>query len=222
MSPRIFVLCLLLVTAPLGSGALGAPDSDEETALYAMGALQGRQLKGLLFSQRDFELFQEGMRDEFKGETRVDIGTQRHGIQALRQERKALATTAEKQASREYAAQAAKEKGAVVTESGLIFTSITEGLGDRPTIVDSVTVNYHGTLRDGSVFDSTVNRGRPASFALNRVIPCWSEGLQKMQVGGKAKLVCPPEIAYGDRGAGQFISPGAILTFEVELVSIEE
>ena len=142
--------------------------------------------------------------------------------QALRQERKDRAATAEKQASREYAEQAAKEKRAVVSESGLIFTNITEGLGAKPTIVDVVTVNYHGTLRDGSVFDSSVDRGQPATFALNRVIPCWTEGLQKMQVGGKAKLVCPAEIAYGDRGAGQFIDPGAVLTFEVELLGIEE
>ncbi len=86
----------------------------------------------------------------------------------------------------------------------------------------SATVHYHGTLRDGTVFDSSVERGQPAQFALNRVIPCWTEGLQLMKVGGKAKLVCPPEIAYGDRGAGQLIKPGAALTFEVELISIEE
>ena len=222
MSPRIFVFCLLLVTAPLGSGATGAPKTDEEKTVYAMGALQARQLKDLLFSERELQLYQEGMRDEFKSDASIDIRAQLQGIQALRQERKGRAAAAEKQASRKYAVQAAKEKGAVVTESGLIFTSITEGLGDRPTIVDTVTVNYHGTLRDGSVFDSSVKRGQPATFALNRVIPCWSEGLQKMQVGGKAKLVCPAEIAYGDRGAGQFITPGAVLTFEVELLGIEE
>jgi FKBP-type peptidyl-prolyl cis-trans isomerase FkpA/FKBP-type peptidyl-prolyl cis-trans isomerase FklB len=221
MSPRIFFLCLLLVTAPLGPGASGAPKTDEEKAAYAMGALQARQLKDLLFSDREFQMYQEGMQDEFKSDTNLDVREQLKGVHNLRQERKARAAAAEKQASMEYSKQAAKEKGAVVSESGLIFISITEGLGDRPTIVDSVSVHYHGTLRDGTVFDSSVKRGQPATFALNRVIPCWTEGLQKMQVGGKAKLVCPPEIAYGDRGAGQFIKPGAILTFEVELLAIE-
>ena len=222
MSPWTLLPCLLLLLAPLGSGARGAPATDEEKVVWAMGVLQARQLKDLLFSEAEFRMFQEGMQAEFDSDSGVEIRQQLQGIQKLRSERKSRAAATEKQASIEFAERAAKEKGAKVTESGLIFTSITEGLGDRPTIVDRVTVHYHGTLRDGTVFDSSVKRGQPATFALNRVIPCWTEGLQRMKVGGKAKLVCPPEIAYGDRGAGQFIKAGAILTFEVELLAIEK
>ena len=87
-------------------------------------------------------------------------------------------------------------------------------------MLDQVTVHYHGTLRDGTVFDSSVDRGEPTTFALNRVIQCWTEGLQRMKVGGKATLVCPAPIAYGDRGAGSLIKPGAALKFEVELLAI--
>jgi FKBP-type peptidyl-prolyl cis-trans isomerase FkpA len=96
-----------------------------------------------------------------------------------------------------------------------------EGTGRSPSATDIVKVHYHGTLSDGKVFDSSVQRGEPASFPLNRVIPCWTEGLQKMKVGGKAKLTCPPGIAYGARGAPPTIPPNATLTFEVELLAIQ-
>ena len=105
--------------------------------------------------------------------------------------------------------------------SGLTITHITEGSGDRPTATDVVRVHYHGTFPDGKVFDSSVERGKPATFPLNRVIRCWTEGLQLMKVGGKARLVCPPEIAYGVRGKPPRIPPNATLTFEVELLEIK-
>ena len=116
----------------------------------------------------------------------------------------------------------AKEKGAVTTASGLVFIEVTAGTGVTPKPTDRVKVHYKGTLRDGSVFDSSIERGQPASFPLNGVIACWTEGLQKMKVGGKAKLACPAAIAYGDRGAPPKIKPGSALLFEVELLSIEE
>jgi len=110
---------------------------------------------------------------------------------------------------------------ATATESGLEITHLVEGDGEHPTASSTVEVHYHGTLEDGSVFDSSVDRGRPASFPLNRVIDCWTEGVQLMKVGGKAKLVCPPEIAYGARGTpGGPIPENATLTFEVELLKI--
>jgi FKBP-type peptidyl-prolyl cis-trans isomerase FkpA/FKBP-type peptidyl-prolyl cis-trans isomerase FklB len=95
------------------------------------------------------------------------------------------------------------------------------GSGAAPKATDTVKVHYKGTLRDGSVFDSSIERGQPATFPLNRVVPCWTEGLQKMKIGGKAKLACPSNLAYGDRGAPPKIKPGAALLFEVELLSIE-
>jgi FKBP-type peptidyl-prolyl cis-trans isomerase FkpA len=110
----------------------------------------------------------------------------------------------------------------VKTASGLGYTELKPGKGPSPTATDKVKVNYRGTLTDGTEFDSSYKRGQPAEFPLNRVIPCWTEGVQKMKVGGKAKLTCPASIAYGDKGAGGVIPPGATLIFEIELLSIEK
>ena len=118
----------------------------------------------------------------------------------------------------DYLAMAARAEGAIRTETGLVYTTLTPGTGPSPAATDTVTVHYHGTLPDGRVFDSSVDRGQPASFALDKVIPCWTEGVQRMRVGEKARLVCPAGLAYGDRGAGGVIPPGSPLAFEVELL----
>ncbi|MBL8305366.1 MAG: FKBP-type peptidyl-prolyl cis-trans isomerase [Rubrivivax sp.] len=118
-------------------------------------------------------------------------------------------------------AKAAAEPGAQVTPTGLVYRSLKDGTGASPYATDTVRVHYRGTFPDGKEFDSSYKRNQPASFPLNRVIKCWTEGVQKMKVGGKAKLTCPAAIAYGDRGAGGGeIPPGAILQFEVELLGI--
>ena len=119
------------------------------------------------------------------------------------------------------AAKAAKEPGAIVTESGLVYRSLKDGKGGHPQATDKVKVHYRGTFPDCKEFDSSHSRGKPAEFPLNRVIKCWTEGVQRMQVGGKARLTCPPAIAYGERGAGGTIPPNATLHFEVELLGIE-
>lgn len=119
----------------------------------------------------------------------------------------------------DYLATAARADGAVRTDTGLVYARLTPGNGASPAATDTVRVHYHGTLPDGRVFDSSVDRGQPASFALDRVIPCWTEGVQRMRVGEKARLVCPAALAYGDRGAGP-IPPGSPLAFEVELLGI--
>jgi FKBP-type peptidyl-prolyl cis-trans isomerase FkpA len=108
----------------------------------------------------------------------------------------------------------------VVTASGLRFLSMHEGTGGMPTAADTVRVHYRGTLASGQEFDSSYKRGQPAEFRLNQVIPCWTEGVQLMHVGGRAHLTCPPEIAYGARGAGGVIPPNATLQFEIELLGI--
>lgn len=118
------------------------------------------------------------------------------------------------------AAKAAKEPGAKVSPSGLVFRSLQEGTGPSPQATDVVRVHYRGTLPDGKEFDSSYARGKPAEFPLDRVIKCWTEGVQRLKVGGKARLTCPPGIAYGDRGAGGVIPPNATLQFEVELLGI--
>jgi len=144
-------------------------------------------------------------------------------LQAFAQARVAAAAQSasgpEKEKGKAFAEQVAKEQGAVRTPTGLVFQSLSAGKGATPTVSDAVKVHYRGSLIDGTEFDSSIKRGAPVEFALTNVIPCWTEGLQLMKVGGKAKLVCPAEIAYGDRGTGN-IPPGATLIFEVELLDI--
>ena len=117
--------------------------------------------------------------------------------------------------------KAAKEKGAVKTSSGMVYVSIKDGKGKSPSAANTVEVNYRGTLTNGKEFDSSYKRNQSISFPLTQVIPCWTEGVQLMKVGGKAKLVCPPELAYGSRGAGSDVPPNATLIFEVELLAIK-
>ena len=124
-------------------------------------------------------------------------------------------------AQSDAAAKAAKEPGAIVTKSGLVYRSLTEGKGATPTETDVVSVHYRGMFLDGKEFDSSYSRGKPTEFPLNGVIRCWTEGVQRIKVGGKAKLTCPPSIAYGERGAGGVIPPNATLQFEVELLAIK-
>jgi FKBP-type peptidyl-prolyl cis-trans isomerase FkpA len=116
----------------------------------------------------------------------------------------------------------AKEAGAVVSPSGLVYKSLREGSGASPVATDVVKVHYRGTFADGKEFDSSYKRNQPAEFPLNGVIPCWTEGVQKMKVGGKAKLTCPAVIAYGARGAGAAVPPNTPLQFEVELLAISK
>ena len=118
------------------------------------------------------------------------------------------------------AAAAAKEAGAVVTASGLVYRSLKDGTGASPKASDKVKVHYRGTFPDGKEFDSSYKRNEAIEFPLSGVIPCWTEGVQRMKVGGKAKLTCPASIAYGERGAGGVIPPNATLLFEVELLAI--
>ena len=131
------------------------------------------------------------------------------------------AFTAHASAQSEAATKAAKEPGAVKTASGLVYLSLKDGTGMQPNSTDTVRVHYRGTLPNGTEFDSSFKRNTPLEFPLNRVISCWTEGVQKMKVGGKAKLTCPPEIAYGARGAGSAVPPNATLHFEVELLGVQ-
>ncbi len=109
----------------------------------------------------------------------------------------------------------------VTTSSGLVYQSLKDGTGASPAATDVVQVHYRGTFADGREFDSSYRRGQPTEFPLNRVIPCWTEGVQRMKPGGKAKLTCPPAIAYGERGAGNVIPPNTTLNFEIELIAVK-
>jgi FKBP-type peptidyl-prolyl cis-trans isomerase FkpA len=123
-------------------------------------------------------------------------------------------------AGKAYLEKAAAEPGAIKTSSGLVYRELKAGSGASPQATDMVKVHYRGTLVDGTEFDSSYKRNEPATFPLNRVIPCWTEGVQKMKVGGKSQLVCPATIAYGDAGSPPTIPGGATLVFEIELLDI--
>ncbi len=123
-------------------------------------------------------------------------------------------------ASAVLASTAFAQAAATTTASGLVYESLKDGSGESPKATDTVKVHYRGTFPDGKEFDSSYKRGEPTEFPLNRVIPCWTEGVQRMKPGGKAKLICPASIAYGARGAGNVIPPNATLHFEIELISV--
>jgi FKBP-type peptidyl-prolyl cis-trans isomerase FkpA len=118
--------------------------------------------------------------------------------------------------SQSFGAEPKEEK----TASGIVITTLKDGTGPNPKSTDTVKVHYRGTLTSGKEFDSSYGRGQPATFPLNRVVPCWTEGVQTIKVGGKAKLVCPPNLAYGSRGVPGVIPPDSTLIFEVELLEI--
>ena len=197
-----------------------APTTDEEKVFYAVGAQIGRGVAIFAMSDAELEWVIRGLRAQHAGNALLNPDEFQRQVQGLIQSRRSVQKTREEAQGAAFAAAAAAEEGAQVTESGLIFRSTQEGSGAQPAATNQVKVHYRGTLRDGTVFDSSYDRGQPATFPLNRVIPCWTEGLQRMKVGGKATLVCPAAIAYGDRGAPPKIPPGATLKFEVELLEI--
>ena len=221
---RLFCIGLAAVFAlsAAQANAQTAPSSDDEKTLYAIGMVLARNLEGLGLSTDELKMVEAGLADAALGkDSKVDLAVYGPRIQTFAQSRMASAAAAEKEASAAFISEMKSAKKAQVSDSGLIYFELDEGDGANPVATDTVSVHYTGTLKDGTVFDSSVERGEPATFQLNRVIPCWTEGLQKMKVGGKAKLICPSEIAYGDQGAGDKIKPGAVLVFEVELLSIQ-
>ncbi|MGD8809564.1 MAG: FKBP-type peptidyl-prolyl cis-trans isomerase [Gammaproteobacteria bacterium] len=196
-------------------------ETDEQRTLYALGVVLASNIDVFALTREEVEFVAMGLREAVAGDpSRVDIAVFGPRIQQLADARSSAASMAEKEASAAFAAEIAQEPGAQVFDSGLVFVPMVEGSGESPTASDTVRVHYHGTLRDGTVFDSSVDRGESITFPLDGVIPCWTEGVQKMRVGGKAKLACPSEIAYGESGTGP-IPGGATLLFEVELLGIE-
>jgi len=171
-------------------------------------------------SEKELALVEAGLADGvLKHEKKVDLNTFGSKLNELASARMKTAAEANKKAAQPFLEKAAAEKGAKKTASGLVYTELKAGSGDAPTAADTVKVHYTGKLTDGTVFDSSVQRGEPATFPLSAVIKCWTEGLQMMKVGGKAKLVCPSDIAYGDQGKPP-IGPGAPLVFEIELLEV--
>jgi FKBP-type peptidyl-prolyl cis-trans isomerase len=216
------VLCACLLATP-GFGAEPiSVETEDDKILYAIGVAISQNLVPMDLNDQELEIVKAGLADGAKAaELLVSLDEFGPKIQGWAQSRIAAGLQREKAAGAAYVAKVLEEPGAVKSDSGLVYREIEAGSGALPGAGDTVKVHYHGTLRNGTVFDSSLGEGNePVTFSLNAVVPCFSEGIQKMKVGGKSKLTCPSDLAYGDRGAPPKIRPGAALTFEVQLLEI--
>jgi len=221
---RVLLLLLpavMLAQAPQagpGAAASGLP-TDEEKTVYSIGLSMYASLAQYELTPAEVALVARALTDAAAGKPAVDLNEWGPKLNAFAKGRAANISDREKTQSKAFLDKAALESGAVKTESGLIYRELTPGTGDSPKATDTVRVHYRGTLVNGKEFDSSYRRNQPAQFVLSAVIPCWTEGVQKMKVGGKSVLVCPSDLAYGDGGRPS-IPGGAALIFEVELLAI--
>jgi FKBP-type peptidyl-prolyl cis-trans isomerase len=195
---------------------------DLET-IYAIGLTLSRQLSDFNLTRGEVELVKQGLTHASTGKgPDVDPSTYTEKINELARARRKVLGQKLAGINKEFLDKAAKEKGAFKSDSGLVYLSLKDGSGDSPKPTDTVKVNYRGTFPDGKEFDSSYKRGEPLELKMDGVIKCWNEALQKMKTGGKAKLVCPPDLAYGENGAGNLILPYATLVFEVDLLDVKK
>jgi FKBP-type peptidyl-prolyl cis-trans isomerase FkpA len=204
--------------------------TEEEKVLYSLGAILGRNLLSLSLTPAELKHVAAGMKDSAAGQKlQTELNVYGPKIEAWAQSRQLIKTESarkktepERKKGAAFAAKMAKEKGAAVSPTGLIYLEEKTGSGPGPSSTDTVKVHYQGTLIDGTVFDSSYQRNEPSEFVLNQVIRCWTEGVAKMRPGGKAKLICPSDIAYGDNNVGDKIPGGATLVFAVELLEVKK
>ena len=218
---RHLTLAIAATFSLVTTSANAAELTDAQKTLYALGQNISQSLAPFSLTTAELDFVKQGMTDGVAGKKSLtDANTYNPKIQALVQSRQAAIAAKSAGVGKAFLAKAAAEKGAVKTESGMVYIAMTTGTGESPAATDTVKVHYRGTSIDGKEFDSSYTRGQPAEFPLNGVIKCWTEGVQKMKVGGKARLVCPADLAYGERGSPPNIAPGATLNFEVELLGI--
>jgi len=218
---RKLIICIFVLLLAIPAGA-AQPQTEDQKTLYALGVHMTRQLAVFNLSPEEYEFVKEGITDAAAGKKLIaEPEAYGQNLNALAQARMEAAAQKQKELARPYLEKAAAEQGAQKTATGLIYQEIKAGKGAQPKDVDTVKVHYVGTLIDGKEFDSSVKRGEPVEFLLGQVIPCWTEGVAKMKVGGKARLVCPADLAYGDQGRPPVIPAGATLVFEVELLDVK-
>lgn len=190
---------------------------------YAWGLAMGMQLKGMGVKEVEYDAFKDGVKVAFDGGTPVVSPEEAQKlINDYLEDLQKKATEAAQAESKAFLEDNAKKEGVKVTASGLQYRVIKEGEGATPTAEDEVTVHYTGKLLNGNVFDSSVNRGEPATFPLNRVIPGWTEGVQLMKEGAKYEFFIPSDLAYGPQGVPNAIPPHSTLIFEVELIKVNK
>jgi FKBP-type peptidyl-prolyl cis-trans isomerase len=207
--------------APGTNAAPPPSQADQDVDFYALGLLLSRNLDAFSPSDHEFEQVLQGFTDAYHKNPRItDLQPYIQRLQALQGARQQVVAQKQKEAGAAYLSKAAALPGAKKTASGLVYVPSVEGSGAVPHVTDRVKVNYEGKLVDGTVFDSSIKRGEPATFPLGSIVPCWKEALQLMKVGGKARVICPANLAYGDRGAPGVIPPGATLDFQIELLDV--
>lgn len=197
-------------------------ETDQDKLSYSLGMMIGERV-AKPYKDLNYNLLLEGLKAQHQGqETLLKQQEANQIISDYHTELIKQRSAKAKSAGDKYLAENAKREGVKVTKSGLQYEALKVGDGPKPKATDKVTVHYVGTLLDGTEFDSSVKRGKPATFALNRVIPGWTEGVQLMNKGSKYRFVIPADLAYGNRGAGAKIGPGETLIFEIELLDIEK
>ena len=193
--------------------------TDDEKTVYALGLVMAQSLSMFNLTPAELEIVKRAVSDSASGKPAIELSEWGPKIDAMARSRSAAAAEKQKAASAVYLAKCAAEPGAVKTESGMIIRELKAGDGPSPKATDTVKVHYRGRLTDGTEFDTSYKRNEPAQFPLNGVIKCWTEGVQRMKVGGKSTLVCPSDLAYGDQGRPS-IPGGATLVFDIELLDI--
>jgi FKBP-type peptidyl-prolyl cis-trans isomerase len=219
---RFVVSCVLAGFVAAGTACAADPElkTDDDKTLYALGLVLANQLGPFKLTPAELELVKAGLTDgTLKKTAKVDVETFGPKIKPMADARLAAGAVDEKKKGKAFLDGIAAKPKIKKTESGALVEIVTEGTGASPSATDKVKVNYKGTLIDGTVFDESEKHGGPATFTLNQVIKCWTEGVALIKTGGKAKLYCPAEIAYGDRGQGA-IPAGSTLVFEIELLDI--
>jgi len=207
--------------ASVASTNTATPTTEEEKAIYAMGVALSKQVLSLHLSPAELELLTAGLADGVNGRPhKAEPADYADRLGKLADTRSAAAAVDEKKTGSAFLDKLAAEPGAKRFPTGLVFTSVKEGTGASPLLNQSVRVHYRGTLADGTVVDSSDREAEPTTAPMARVIPCWSQALQLMKEGGKARIGCPSTLAYGDRGLAPAIPPGAALAFDVELVEV--
>jgi len=211
----ILIACLALCACSQSQPQAPALNTDEQKAFYSMGVYLHRDAYQMELTQEDYRYVQQGMADAVAGRkflTDPDASLQklRQILNDRREKRKAQA--------KEFLERVAAEKGVKKTSSGMIYQEISAGTGAQPGNKDRIKVQYTGTFINGKEFDSSSKRGKPAEYTMGDILPCFSEGVGMMKVGGKAKFYCPPHTAYGDMGNPPIIPGGSLLIYEVELL----